>query len=153
MKILVHTSDKEKMNFINLEGFEIYIYGKKWDLRDFENFGIRSSIIRYRQHDSIVCDIVADCKTTGKLIEICRVDSINDAKDIIREIINHMSDIYEVIQNKKILPTSLKHIKNYCAAINGNCKKCAIIKYSKYTCAGCYRRDFKPMNWELRKDV
>lgn len=37
--------------------------------------------------------------------------------------------------------------------VNGNCKKCEIIKYSKYTCAGCYRQDFKPMNWELREDV
>ena len=112
-----------------------------------------NSIFRCKEYDSIVCDIVAKCKTTGKLIEICKVDSVNDAKDIIREIINHMSDIYEVTQNKKIIPTSLKHIKNYCAAINGNCKKCEIIKYSKYTCAGCYRQDFKPMNWELREDV
>ena len=144
MKMLLHTSDKERTNFIVLRGFEIYVNGEKRDLRDFENFGIRNSIIRYRQHDSIVCDIVAECKLTGKLIEICRVDSINYAKNIIREIIT---------QNKKIVPTSLKHIKNYCAAINGNCKKCEIIKYSKYTCAGCYRQDFKPMNWELREDV
>lgn len=144
MKILLHTSDKEENSFMSLEGSEIYIDGKKWDLKDLENFSVYSSI---------VCNIVAKCKTTGKLVELCKVDSVSDAEDIIREITNYMSDVYGETPYKKIISTSLKHIKNYCVAINGNCKKCEIIKYSKYTCAGCYRQDFKPMNWELRVDV